>query len=266
MKASKKSFISIKSFNEPARAMMAILLTAILLTSCAPSLTKNQPAPQPVQGSTPAVINGQMSAAIAAAKSALAKQLQLGVDTIQLANIQQIQWPDGCLGVQQPGIMCAMHVVDGYRITLSTNDQAYEVRSNLDGSQTVVVPRKESLSAPVKTDSAGLQITDFSSSIGGVDGNPEQEAISYNVTINNPSNNTVTVLWLEPVLKDSISGRVSDTNLQHAVNEVVGPNSQVDIHGQLTLNTGGLTKSDITQSGSLFSGFMISTNQTIPLP
>ena len=162
--------------------------------------------------------------------------------------------------------MCAMHVVDGYRITLSANDQAYEVRSNLDGSQTVVVPGEVSSSAPVKTQSNGIQITDFSSSIGGVDGNPDQQVISYNVTINNPNDNPITLSWLEPVLQDSVSGRTSETGLRNAVNKVLAPNSQAAIHGQLTLNTSGLTKSDITQLGSLFSGFTISTTQTIPLP
>jgi hypothetical protein len=80
-----------------------------------------------------------MSSAISAAKSALAKQLNIGTDLIQLVSIQQVQWPDGCLGIQQPGIMCAMHVVDGYRITLSENDQTYEIRTSLDGSQIVFV-------------------------------------------------------------------------------------------------------------------------------
>ena len=137
MKESKTSFISTKPFNKPAQVMTAILLIAILLTSCAPPSVQNNPTSQPILGSTPTIINGQMNAAITAAKSALAEQLQLGVDTIQLADIQQVQWPDGCLGVQQPGIMCAMHVVDGYKITLSANDQTYEIRSNLDGSQIV---------------------------------------------------------------------------------------------------------------------------------
>ena len=48
--------------------------------------------------------------------------------------------------------MCAMHVVDGYRITLSANGQTYEVHSNLDGSQIVLVP------GPVPT-SAGISFT-----------------------------------------------------------------------------------------------------------
>ncbi|MFN2235983.1 MAG: hypothetical protein ACK2U1_17300, partial [Anaerolineales bacterium] len=162
--------------------------------------------------------------------------------------------------------MCAMHVVDGYRIMLLANDQTYEVRSNLDGSQTALPLENASSSAPIKIGSGGLQIADFSSSIGGVDGNPDQQLVSYTVTIFNASDGTVTLLWLEPILQDSISGRAADSGLRHEINEVIAPNSQLDIHGQLTLSTSGLTKQDMTQLGSLFRGFTVSTNQTIPLP
>jgi len=99
-----------------------------------------------------------------------------------------------------------------------------------------------------------------------VDGNPDQQLVSYTVTIFNASDGTVTLLWLEPILQDSISGRAADSGLRHEINEVIAPNSQLDIHGQLTLSTSGLTKQDMTQLGSLFRGFTVSTNQTIPLP
>jgi hypothetical protein len=122
------------------KIITAFLLFTMALASCAPPLVQNNPTPRPVLQSTPTIINEQNSAAVSAAKSALAKQLNIGTDLIQLVSIEQVQWPDGCLGIQQPGIMCAMHVVDGYRITLSANDQTYEVRSNLDASQIVVVP------------------------------------------------------------------------------------------------------------------------------
>ena len=207
MKGNKIISINKQLSKKSIQSVTAILFIAILLTSCAPSLVQTNPTPQPVLQSTPRITNDQTNAVIAAAKSTLAEQLQLGIDAIQWMDIQQVQWPDGCLGVQEPRIMCAMHVVDGYRITLSANDQKYEVRSNLDGSQTVVVPGHASSSAPAQTQSDGIQITDFSSSIGGVDGNPDQQVISYNVTINNPNDNSITLSWLEPVLQELNRGK-----------------------------------------------------------
>ena len=38
------------------------------------------------------------------------------------------------------GTMCAMHVVSGYRVTLTANDHRYEVHTNGDGSQLAIVP------------------------------------------------------------------------------------------------------------------------------
>ena len=140
MKGNRTIFINNKPFKKSVQAVTAILFIAILLTSCAPSLVQTNPTPQPVLQSTPKITNDQTGAVIAAAKSALAEQIHLSVDAIQLVDIQNVQWPDGCLGAQQPGIMCAMHVVDGYKIMLSANDQTYEIRTNLDGSQTVVAP------------------------------------------------------------------------------------------------------------------------------
>jgi hypothetical protein len=121
-----------------ALSITALLWVAILLAACAPSLTQSSPTPQPALEPTPTGIDSQMKAPVTAAKSALAQQLELGIDAIQLVDIQPVQWPDSCLGVHQPGIMCAMHVVDGYRIMLSANNRTYEIRSNLDGSQTVL--------------------------------------------------------------------------------------------------------------------------------
>jgi len=152
MKENKMIFMSAKPFQKTALAVITILLIAVFLTSCAPPLVQSNPTPQPVLQSTPTVIDDQTGVVTTAAKSALAEQLKIGTDAIQLVDIESVQWPDSCLGVQQAGIMCAMHVVDGYRVSLSVNDQAYETRSNLDGSQIVVVP------GPVPT-SAGISFT-----------------------------------------------------------------------------------------------------------
>jgi len=268
MNKSKLKTFKIQLHAPTEKFMLVTILAVMLLTACAQSnvqpTTPSNPATQPA--ATPVSPGGDFDKAVSAAKATLAKKQNLNSDSIQLVDVQLVSWPDGCLGVQQPGIMCAMHVVDGYRIMLSANGQTYEVRSNLDGSQTVIVPGQSSSLPILNTRSEGLRITGVSSSIGSESGNPDQQVISYNVTIDNPGGNTITLLWLEPVLQDSLSGRAAGPGLRHAVNEVIGPNSQVDIHGQVTLNTNGLTKSSITQSGSLFSGITISTNQTIPIP
>ena len=118
--------------------ILACAFSALLLTACAAPTAQAAPTPQP----DPTVTNqgGMDTLPVAKAKSFLADKLNINNEPIQIVDVQRVQWPDTCLGVQQPGIMCAMHVVDGFKITLSANNQSYEVHSNLDGSQIVLVP------------------------------------------------------------------------------------------------------------------------------
>ena len=121
----------------------SIILFTMLLTACAQQPVQNitptaQPSVQPTVTSTSSGTTSDM--AIAAAKSMLADQFKGASVDIQLVDIQSVQWPDSCLGVPQAGIMCAMHVVEGYRITFQANGQVYEVHSNQDGSQVMLVP------------------------------------------------------------------------------------------------------------------------------
>jgi len=146
----KSTLTKIKPSRNWAQTLLAFFLMAIFLTACAQ--TQSTPSPEPVIQPTPqpttvgATPGTNTDPVVSAAKSALAKQLGIKVDAIQLVDIQPVQWPDSCLGIQKPGIMCAFHVVDGYRVTLSANGQNYEVRSNLDGSQIVLVPDQGSTS------------------------------------------------------------------------------------------------------------------------
>ena len=126
-------------------ALMAMFLIAVLLGACSTSSTQAPPSPQPV--STQPSQGGMDTLPVARAKSFLADTLNINKETIKLVDIQPVLWPDTCLGVQTPGTMCAFHVVDGFRITLSAKNQNYEVHSNLDGSQTVLVPDNASTSA-----------------------------------------------------------------------------------------------------------------------
>ena len=117
-------------------AILGFVLVAILLTACGQAATRVNPTPTP----TATLASGDTAPVVAAAKSMLAGKLEINIDSIQLVNVQPVRWPDTCLGVNHLGIMCAFHVVDGYRVILSAKGQTYEVRSNLDGSQLVLAP------------------------------------------------------------------------------------------------------------------------------
>jgi hypothetical protein len=56
------------------------------------------------------------------------------VDQIKLVSVEAVEWPDGCLGVYRPEVMCTQATVPGYRIVLEANGAEYVYHTNADGS------------------------------------------------------------------------------------------------------------------------------------
>ncbi|MDR3577978.1 MAG: hypothetical protein P4L50_29285 [Anaerolineaceae bacterium] len=86
--------------------------------------------------------------AVQAAQAALAASLGVQPAPIQVINVTAVDWPDSCLGVQDPGKACAMIVTPGYKITLSANGSTYEVHTNMNGSSVKLVPNAASSQNP----------------------------------------------------------------------------------------------------------------------
>jgi hypothetical protein len=72
-------------------------------------------------------------AAALKARADLVSQLQLDPDTIMLVSVEAVEWPDGCLGVQTPGVMCTMVITPGYRVVLEADGKQYEYHTNETG-------------------------------------------------------------------------------------------------------------------------------------
>ena len=68
------------------------------------------------------------------ARADLAQRLQVDIDTIGLVSVEHVDWPDGCMGIHTPGVMCAMVITPGYKVVLEANGQQYEYHTNESGS------------------------------------------------------------------------------------------------------------------------------------
>ena len=101
-------------------SILLVTASVILLAACA------------AQPATPS--SSPPNPAAAAAVRALAEQLKIPESQISVASVEATQWPDSCLGLPNPGEMCAMHVVPGYRIVVHANGNSYEFHTNQDGS------------------------------------------------------------------------------------------------------------------------------------
>ena len=108
----------------PAVGSTAEPITAVTATPRAPVSGASE------SGSVPAVEN---------ARAALAQQLSVNVEDVTVVSSGQVDWPNGCLGVAKPGMMCTDAIVPGYQVILEVNGKQYEVRTDLSGQQVVVV-------------------------------------------------------------------------------------------------------------------------------
>jgi hypothetical protein len=94
--------------------------------------------------------------AVQTARSVLASQLHLQINQVKIVQVEAVDWPDGCLGVHTPGIMCNQMVTPGYKIVLEANGKSYEYHSNRDGSLIVLaVAPKPADQSPVITWQSG---------------------------------------------------------------------------------------------------------------
>lgn len=143
------------------KVMIVTLLLATVLAACAPSAPPIVPTAPPKPAPTmlpsalpttpPSVLPTEAApgklvtrptaeewknapeAALSAAAD-LMQRLKIDIDTIKLVSAQEIDWPDACLGIQQPDVMCAQVLTTGYKVILEANGKQYEYHTNKSGS------------------------------------------------------------------------------------------------------------------------------------
>jgi hypothetical protein len=113
--------------------VLALVAGGLLLAACGAAA---QPIAEPTAAPT-AVAEGMGADVAQQAVVALAAHLEIDPLDIAVISVEPAQWPDTCLGVHLPGQICAMHVVDGYRVVLEAQGHKIEYRTNADGSLAV---------------------------------------------------------------------------------------------------------------------------------
>jgi hypothetical protein len=129
-------------------AIALLLIGSLLLAACGQSLqaaaTATPAIPATVPGtpepSTTGLPTTDGEEAGQRAAQELATTLGVPVLDISIDNIESVQWPDTCLGINVRGIMCAQHVVPGHKVVLSVHDRSYTYHTNEDGSSLAAVP------------------------------------------------------------------------------------------------------------------------------
>jgi hypothetical protein len=117
---------------------MALLVFAwfiLPLTACATDSAPTEEPSSPDQEPTPADLPVDLTPAQLAAITALSDSLGLPAKSITLVSTEAVDWPDGCLGVQEEGVTCTQVITPGFRIILEANAREMEYRTNEDGTQ-----------------------------------------------------------------------------------------------------------------------------------
>ncbi len=120
------------------RILLFSLLFSLILTACAGEPQPTEQSFVPIGGLRPTPTPQEdLTPAEQAAVALLASTLNVSPDEITVLSSQAVEWPDGCLGVQRPGMMCTQAIVPGFRIILQTGEEQFEFRTNRSGSQVV---------------------------------------------------------------------------------------------------------------------------------
>jgi len=129
-----------------------MILMMLGMSACTtPSLPQLTPTgnPAPVESPTPTSAIPQDVAAMIAT---FAQANNIDPATISYISSEQLDWPDGCMGITRVGYMCAMVVTPGYRIIIAVNGLTVELHTNLDGSVVLLAPLSSSNVQPLWMD------------------------------------------------------------------------------------------------------------------
>lgn len=64
----------------------------------------------------------------------LAQHLNIRRAQVRIVSIDRQTWPDGCLGLAQPGQLCTQALVEGWRVTAQANNQTWIYRTDATGT------------------------------------------------------------------------------------------------------------------------------------
>jgi hypothetical protein len=132
--------------------LVAMMISAMSLAACQPIVVEGTPAPTEeatVEATVVATEEATVEAAggdaaiVALVSEALAAELQVDVDQVEVVSTEAVEWRDSCLGISDPETMCQMVITPGYRIVLSVDGQEYVYHTNEDGSVMLLAPGEE---------------------------------------------------------------------------------------------------------------------------
>ena len=118
------------------KGLFVFVLLSLSVVGCAPTEAAATEEPSDIdEPPTSIPASEELTPAQRAAMRALSGSLGISEENITLVSTEAVDWPDGCLGIQEEGLMCAQVITPGFQILLEANGREVEYRTNEDGTQ-----------------------------------------------------------------------------------------------------------------------------------
>ena len=111
--------------------IVSLVLASFLLAACGASGTD---VPAIVTQVIPALEDVLPPDAALNIRNQVSEMLGVPVESIQLESIEQMEWPDGCLGLGGPDESCIQAVTPGWLLVFSADGQEYRFRADQTGT------------------------------------------------------------------------------------------------------------------------------------
>jgi hypothetical protein len=126
--------------------LLVILTILLILAACSTvpadngldqTITSDNPELQDL-GPTDDASDGQVNIEDFPMETEIAEQfgsIYLEPDQVNILESSVVEWPDSCLGIEQPGIDCEPHATPGYEVVLEVRGLQFAYHANEGGSQ-----------------------------------------------------------------------------------------------------------------------------------
>lgn len=112
----------------------------------------------------------------------------------------------------------------------------------------------------------GLKIGKWSTGVGSVnEANTEKTSFTYTLTLLNESESNITIKSVEPIIDESIKSKISNKDINLMINKELHPNDSIEVTGNLIIDFGDATKSEINKLYPFFHDVRINSEQDLPI-
>lgn len=120
--------------------------------------------------------------------------------------------------------------------------------------------------SPADTVPAGVHVTDLTVAIGGAEVSGDQQVVTYKVTLQNSTQNYLTVRWVEPVLNEPIAANLIGESPRITVVKTLAANNSSTFEGQFSFDSSGATKAQISSWEPFVKEVLIAAELRLSLP